>query len=146
MGKVMENVSRRGFLGHAFSAGALIVAAPLVPSLKAGPAKVSADTKIWQPSVYLGIEPDGLVKIVAHRSEMGTGCKTGLPMIVADELEADWNKVTIIQAPGDEKYGSQNTDGSCSVRDFYDTLRMAGASARNMLEHATSEKWGVPEE
>lgn len=144
MSEVMENVSRRGFLGQVFSAGALIVAAPLVPNLKAGPAKVSADTRIWQPSVYLGIEPDGLVKIVAHRSEMGTGCRTGLPMIVADELEADWNRVKVIQAPGDARYGSQDTDGSCSVRNFYDAMRAAGASARTMLEQAASSKWGVP--
>ena len=143
MSAVMEHVSRRGFLGKIFSAGALVVAAPLVPDLKAGPAKVSADTKIWQPSVYLGIEPDGLVKIVAHRSEMGTGCRTGLPMIVADELEADWNRVKVIQAPGDAKYGSQDTDGSCSVRNFYDAMRAAGASARTMLEQAASAKWGV---
>jgi isoquinoline 1-oxidoreductase beta subunit len=130
------NVSRRGFLGQVFSAGALVIAAPLVPKLKGA--------QTWQPSVYLGIEPDGTVKIVAHRSEMGTGCRTGLPMIVADELEADWARVQVIQALGDAKYGSQNTDGSCSVRDFYDALRMAGATARTMLENAASAKWGVP--
>jgi isoquinoline 1-oxidoreductase beta subunit len=133
------NVSRRGFLGQIFSAGALVISAPLVPKLKGA--------LTWQPSVYLGIEPDGTVKIVAHRSEMGTGCRTGLPMIVADELEADWARVQVIQAPGDAKYGSQDTDGSCSVRDFYDTLRTAGATARNMLENAAATKWGVsPEE
>jgi isoquinoline 1-oxidoreductase beta subunit len=131
-------VSRRGFLGRIFSAGALVVAAPLAPKLKA------AGT--WQPSVYLGIEPDGTVKIVAHRSEMGTGCRTGLPMIVADELEADWARVQVVQAPGDAKYGSQDTDGSCSVRDFYDALRATGASARTMLENAAAAKWGVPAE
>ncbi len=140
-------VSRRGFLGRMFSAGALVIAAPVLsPALRAQQASRTGAHNIWQPNVYLGIEPDGTVKIVAHRSEMGTGCKTGLPMIVADELEADWTKVVILQAVGDVKYGSQNTDGSCSVRDFYDTLRLAGASARNMLEHAASEKWGVPEE
>ena len=133
----MKKVSRRGFLGQIFSAGALIVAAPAVPKLRA------AGT--WQPGVYLGIEPDGTVKIVAHRSEMGTGCRTGLPMIVADELEADWARVQVVQAPGDAKYGSQDTDGSCSVRDFYDKLRAAGASARTMLENAAAAKWGVPE-
>jgi isoquinoline 1-oxidoreductase beta subunit len=132
------NVSRRGFLGQIFSAGALVIAAPLAPKLK------GAET--WQPSVYLGIEPDGTVKIVAHRSEMGTGCRTGLPMIVADELEADWARVQVIQALGDAKYGSQDTDGSCSVRDFYDTLRTAGATARTMLENAAATKWGVPAE
>jgi len=135
---VVNSVSRRGFLGQIFSAGALVVAAPLVPKLKA------AGT--WQPSVYLGIEPDGTVKIVAHRSEMGTGCRTGLPMIVADELEADWARVQVVQAPGDAKYGDQNTDGSCSVRNFYDALRAAGASARTMLENAAAAKWGVPAE
>ena len=66
----------------------------------------------WQPSVYLGLEPDGRVIIVAHRSEMGTGIRTALPMIVADELEADWKRVKIEQAIGDKKYGNQNTDGS----------------------------------
>jgi len=133
----ITNVSRRRFLGQIFSAGALVIAAPLVPKLKA------AGT--WQAGVYLGIEPDGAVKIVAHRSEMGTGCRTGLPMIVADELEADWARVHVIQALGDPKYGSQDTDGSCSVRDFYDKLRAAGASARTMLENAAASKWGVPE-
>lgn len=141
-------VSRRGFLEKVFSAGALVVAAPIFT--ESGAAQQAANTTgaggIWQPSVYLGIEPSGIVKIVAHRSEMGTGCRTGLPVIVADELEADWTRVQVIQAPGDLKYGSQNTDGSCSVRDFYDALRAAGASARNMLEHAAAGMWGVPEE
>src|SRR5438270_1116675 len=136
--------SRRAFLEKIFSAGALVLAAPLLPAQEA--ANSTGSNGLWQPSVYLGIEPSGAVKIVAHRSEMGTGCRTGLPMIVADELEADWNRVQIVQAPGDLKYGSQNTDGSCSVRDFYDALRAAGASARNMLEHAAAGKWGVPEE
>jgi isoquinoline 1-oxidoreductase beta subunit len=140
--------SRRAFLESIFSAGALVVAAPLLPeSAHAQQAANSTGSGgLWQPSVYLGIEPNGDVKIVAHRTEMGTGCRTGLPMIVADELEANWSRVQIVQAPGDLKYGSQNTDGSCSVRDFYDAMRSAGASARNMLEHAAAGKWGVPEE
>ncbi|HTQ56101.1 MAG TPA: molybdopterin cofactor-binding domain-containing protein [Bryobacteraceae bacterium] len=137
MTPAIRNVSRRGFLGQMFSAGALVLAAPLAPRAKGDQA--------WQPSVYLGIEPDGAIKIVAHRSEMGTGCRTGLPMIVADELEADWSRVKVIQAPGDPKYGDQNTDGSCSVRNFYDTLRKAGASARTMLENAAAARWSVAE-
>ena len=135
--EVMQ-VSRRGFLGQVFEAGALVLGAPLLSVAQSG------DAKRWQPSVYLGIETDGSVKIVAHRSEMGTGARTCLPMIVADELEADWNRVTIVQALGDVKYGSQNTDGSCSVRDFYDAMRAAGAGARTMLEQAAAGKWGVP--
>jgi len=139
----IADVSRRGFLAQIFSAGAFVVAAPILKGQGAGS---SGDATIWQPSVYLGIEPSGAVILVAHRSEMGTGCRTGLPMIVADELEADWSRVSVVQAVGDVKYGSQNTDGSCSVRDFYDTLRNAGAAARTVLEHAAAGKWGVPQE
>ena len=96
--------------------------------------------------MYLGIEPTAVVMIVAHRSEMGTGIRTCLPMVVADELDADWARVTIVQALGDVKYGSQNTDGSCSIRDFYEAMREAGATARTMLERAAAGKWGVPVE
>lgn len=99
----------------------------------------------FSPNVYLTIQPDGTVIIVAHRQEMGTGIRTGLPMIIADELEADWTKVKLVQAVGDEKtYGNQNTDGSFSVRMFFEPMRKAGASARMMLEQAAATKWGVP--
>jgi isoquinoline 1-oxidoreductase beta subunit len=77
---------------------------------------------------------------------MGTGIRTGLPMIVADELDADWARVKVEQAIGDAKYGSQNTDGSCSIRDFADAMRDAGATARMMLERAAAAKWSVPAE
>jgi isoquinoline 1-oxidoreductase beta subunit len=138
--------SRRAFLGHIFSATAFVVSAPLAgPIASAQQAATAGDATRWDPSVYLGIEANGDVKIIAHRSEMGTGCRTCLPMIVADELEADWSRVTIVQALGDVKYGSQNTDGSCSVRDFYDAMRSAGAAARTTLEHAAAGQWGVPE-
>ena len=132
-------VSRRNFMGGVFSAGALVLGAGVLPlqSLAAPTADAS-----WQPSVYLGLEPDGRVIIVAHRSEMGTGIRTALPMIVAEELDADWARVKIEQAIGDKKYGSQDTDGSESIRDFYDAMREAGASARMMLESAASSKWG----
>ena len=89
----------------------------------------------------------GKVVIVAHRSEMGTGIRTALPMVVADELDADWRLVTVKQAMGNAKYGSQDTDGSRSIRDFYEIMRQAGATARLMLERAAAAKWGVaPEE
>jgi isoquinoline 1-oxidoreductase beta subunit len=146
---LVTNVSRRHFLGDIFSAGAFVVAARLAPLEATRGQELGAGASpggTWQPSVYLGIEPSGAVKIIAHRSEMGTGARTCLPMIVADELEADWSRVTIVQALGDVKYGSQNTDGSCSVRDFYQALRSAGASARMTLEQAAAGKWGVPPE
>lgn len=96
------------------------------------------------PNVYLTINSDGEVIIIAHRSEMGTGIRTTLPMIVADELGVDWSKVRIVQAEGDEKkYGSQNTDGSFSVRMFYQPMREAGATARYMLMQAAAKQWKV---
>jgi isoquinoline 1-oxidoreductase beta subunit len=87
---------------------------------------------------------DGTVYIVAHRSEMGTVIRTSLPLIVADELEADWKKVKIEQAIGDPRYGDQNTDGSHSVRSFFDGMRQAGATARVMLVRAAAQEWDVP--
>src|SRR6185369_9667076 len=148
-GEVMSGVrlvSRRGFLKTTFSAGALILCVRFVPgqALEAMAADTLAADQEWHPGVYLGIEPDGTVIIVAHRSEMGTGIRTALPMVAADELEADWSRVRIEQAIGDARYGDQNTDGSKSIRDFYLPLRRAGATARLMLERAAAAAWGVP--
>ena len=82
--------------------------------------------------------------IVASRSEMGTGINTDLPLVLADELEADWNQVKVVQAQGDPKYGDQNTDGSRSTWQFFGPMRMAGATARQMLETAAAQTWNVP--
>ena len=74
---------------------------------------------------------------------MGTGIRTALPIVAADELDADWTRVKIEQALGDAKYGDQNTDGSHSIRSFFDTLRECGAAARWMLIQAAAEQWNV---
>src|SRR5690242_10227714 len=105
-------VTRRGFLGTMVSAGALVLCARVLPARAVEATTQTADGTTWYPSVYVGIEPDGTVIIVAHRSEMGTGIRTALPMVAADELDADWQQVKIEQALGDPKYGDQNTDGS----------------------------------
>jgi isoquinoline 1-oxidoreductase beta subunit len=141
------NVSRRHFLGGVFSAGALVVVSRIVPgTLLAQTAafRSKADAAALHPSVYLGIDPDGTVHIVTHRSEMGTGIRTSLPMVAADELDADWARVRIDQGIGDAKFGDQNTDGSKSIRDFFDAFRQAGASARVMLVQAAAAAWQVP--
>jgi isoquinoline 1-oxidoreductase subunit beta len=139
--------SRRGFLMEMFSAGALILGGQFVigedKAYGATPVASDATKAAFSPNIFLGIEPDGTVIIVAHRSEMGTGSRTSLPMVVADELEADWKRVRIQQAIGDKRYGDQNTDGSCSIRDFYKGMRQVGAGARLMLERAAASKWGV---
>jgi isoquinoline 1-oxidoreductase beta subunit len=144
---VTVNVSRRHFLGGMFSVGAFVVAARFVPeSLLAQTAsfRTEAEAAALHPSVYLGIDPDGTVHIVTHRSEMGTGIRTSLPMVAADELDADWARVKIEQGIGDVRYGDQNTDGSKSIRDFFDAFRQAGASARVMLIQAAAAQWQVP--
>ena len=143
---VIENVSRRDFFGAVFSAGAFVlVARALSDSAWAqDAASIRAESATLHPSVYLGIEPDGTVFIVTHRSEMGTGIRTSLPMVAADELDADWSRVRIEQGLGDPKYGDQNTDGSRSIRDYYAAFRQAGASARRMLVGAAAAQWSVP--
>ena len=144
----IDNVSRRHFLGGLFSTGAFVLVARIAPDSvwAQEPAfKTRADGAVLHPSVYLGIEPDGTVFIVTHRSEMGTGIRTSLPLVAADELDADWNRVRIEQGIGDTRYGDQNTDGSRSIRDFYEAFRQAGASARTMLVSAAAAQWGVPD-
>jgi isoquinoline 1-oxidoreductase beta subunit len=145
----IENVSRRGFLKGVLGAGALVLGVQILPErLWAATANGGTDPMAkaaLQPNVYLAIDTDGTVYIVCHRSEMGSGNRTGLPRIVADELDADWNRVKVVQATGDAKYGDQDTDGSHSVTSFFDTLREAGASARLMLVRAASQTWSVPE-
>src|SRR5258705_12530455 len=148
----VENVSRRGFLKGVVGAGAFVIGVGLMPvGLLAGgdvggvdPATSMGKAPL-HPSVYVAIDTDGTAYIVAHRSEMGNGVRTALPRIVADELDADWARVKVVQATGDEKYGDQDTDGSHSVRSFFDTLRQTGASARLMLVRAAAQKWGLPE-
>src|SRR6267142_1719920 len=141
--------SRRGFLKGMLGAGAFVLSVRLMPEELFGTAAnaTASDgmTKAaLQPNVYLAIDTDGTTYIIAHRSEMGSGSRTALPRIVADELDADWARVKLVQATGDEKYGDQDTDGSHSVRSFFDTLRESGATARLMLVRAAAAQWGVP--
>src|SRR5690349_8314678 len=144
--------SRRGFLKGMLGAGAFVLsvrwmpeevlAASTTPNASAADAMSKA---ALQPSVYLAIDTDGTAYVVAHRSEMGNGVRTSLPRIVADELDADWSRVKVVQATGDEKYGDQDTDGSHSVVSFFVPLREAGATARLMLIRAAAQRWYVPE-
>src|SRR5882757_419831 len=143
----IENVSRRRFLrGSIVAAGALVLGVRYYPAPAADdelPHDTNADRATLHPCVYLGIDPDGTVWIIASRSEMGTTSRTTLPLVVADELDADWKRVRIQQAIGDKRYGDQNTDGSHSIRSFYDAMRVAGATARFMLIQAAAQQWGV---
>ncbi len=140
---------RRGFLKGMLGAGAFVLSVRLMhEELFGAAADATASDGMTkaalQPNVYLAIDTDGNTYIIAHRSEMGSGSRTALPRIVADELDADWARVKLVQATGDEKYGDQDTDGSHSVRSFFDTLRESGATARLMLVRAAAAQWGVP--
>ena len=147
---MIANVSRRKFLQGASALGGLVLAVGLPASLRAAdPPKYGADGMphgwVDSPLVFVAIGEDGIVSIVCHRSEMGQGVRTGMPMIVADELEADWARVRVVQAPGDEaRYGNQDTDGSRSTRHFFMPMRRCGAAARQMLEAAAAARWKVP--
>src|ERR1700704_6474063 len=145
----IENVGRRGFLKGMLGAGAFVLSVRWMPEEMFGsPPNAGApdamDNAPLRPNVYVAIDTDGTAYIVAHRSEMGSGSRTALPRIVADELDADWARVKLVQATGDEKYGDQDTDGSHSVRSFFDVLRESGATARLMLVRAAAAQWGVP--
>jgi isoquinoline 1-oxidoreductase beta subunit len=147
----LENVSRRGVLKGILSTTGLVLAVSVAPPR---PAR-AADAPKWgaagmphgtvnDPKVFVSIAPDGTVTIVCHRSEMGTGVRTGMPLIVADELEADWARVKVAQATGDEvRYGNQDTDGSRSTRHGFVPMRQVGAAARMMLEEAAAKRWNV---
>ena len=134
---------------HRRSAGSCSRSASRRPLRAADPPKYGADGMpngwVDDPLVFVAIGEDGTVSIVCHRSEMGQGVRTGMPMIVADELEADWKRVRVVQATGDEKrFGNQDTDGSRSTRHFFEPMRRCGAAARTMLEAAAAARWKVP--
>ncbi|MBD9384922.1 xanthine dehydrogenase family protein molybdopterin-binding subunit [Achromobacter sp. ACM02] len=146
-------LSRRGFLQGALGALTLTVTARGLitaawaaesPAQKYGADSMPGGT-VNDPLVFVSITADGTVTIVAHRAEMGTGVRTSLPMVVADEMEARWDRVKVMQAQADEaRYGNQNVDGSRSVRHFLMPMRRVGAAARQMLEAAAAARWSVP--
>ncbi len=144
--RLIANVSRRSFLKSlGIGTGALVIGAQ-IPTASAIPMKWAdkpvADG-VFSPSVYLKISRENTVTVVCHRSEMGQGIRTSIPMIIADELGVNWNDITVEQALADKKYGSQNTDGSRSIRRFYTPLKEAAASARMMLAQAAANRWKV---
>ena len=147
------NLTRRGFVA---GTGLFVVAVTLAgcsntePAIdadnmdvpKAGPSPLTdVDGGDATPALWIAIEKDGTVKITCHRSEMGQQVWTAMAQIIADELEADWPNVEIVQAEGHERYGDQNTDGSRSVRYNFHRLRLAGAAMRQMLVAAAALYW-----
>src|SRR5689334_21281818 len=129
-------INRRDFLKGLAAGGLLLALSPL--GCKSEPTSQTGDgvdaqltgTSPDDPHTWVAISPDGTVHVVVARSEMGQGVRTTMALAIADELEADRERVKIVQAVGDEKrYGSQNTDGSTSIRDCLADARHAGAAA-----------------
>jgi isoquinoline 1-oxidoreductase beta subunit len=133
----MSPLSRREFVVAGVAAGAGLVIGFYLPGK-------GQQQESFSPNAYLRITPDNKVTIVVARSEMGQGVRTALPMILAEELEADWKQIEIEQAGASTLFGDQTTGGSASVRTTWDPMRKAGAQAREMLISAAASTWGVP--
>ncbi len=143
----MSGTMRRREFVEGLLAGGLVFAVGSTGCrrLRGAPPPRALPDGVVEPAVYVRIDDTGAVTVLCHRSEMGQGIRTSLAMAVADELEADWARVKVEQAPGDERtYGDQNTDGSRSIRQFLLPLREAGATARALLEAAAAKQWNVP--
>src|SRR6266851_4543739 len=133
----MSPLSRREFVAAGVAAGAGLVVGFYLPH------GGRANKEAFSPNAYLRITADNKITIVVARSEMGQGVRTALPMILAEELEADWKQIEIEQAGASTLYGDQTTGGSASVRTTWDPMRKAGAAAREMLITAAALTWGV---
>jgi isoquinoline 1-oxidoreductase beta subunit len=142
-GQTSAQLTRRAFLKAATAGGAALIIGIRLPGLDE--AQAAGEATAFTPGVFLRIEVDGAVTVIVPRSELGQGARTALPMIVAEELEADWRRVRVEPALAHlERYGSMTTGGSTSVREFYAPLRQAGAAAREMLCEAAARTWKVP--
>ncbi len=140
-----SNLTRRNFLKTSAAAGAgLLLPFHLSGKLLAHNVSGASGSNSFLPNAWLELSPGGDVKIWCGKSEMGQGVFTALPMIVAEELSCDWRRVLVEQADLDTRFGNQLTGGSGSVRTSYDTLRKAGAAAREMLLAAAAAQWNVP--
>ena len=146
----MKTLSRRQFLKMTAGTGlSIAVAASPVGYRLLSATELEKEGAVVQLSAWLRIAPDNAVTIIVNKSEMGQGVYTSLPMIVADELDADWKNVRMEAAPAadvykDPAWGTQATGGSTTIRHMSEPLRKAGAAAREMLMTAASQEWGVP--
>ncbi len=142
------SLGRRTFLKlAAMGGGGLVLGYYIRPAGMAEIAKPDAEKVdgVFIPNAFIRVAPDGGVTVYSARPEVGQGIKTSLPMVVAEELGADWKRVTVVTAPLDAAFGPQFAGGSLSTPMSYDAMRRIGATARTMLVRAAAESWGVPE-
>ena len=140
--KNQSNQTRRDFIKVcSFSTAGLFLVA-YIPS-GCAESESDYDPTILSPNAFIKIDSNGIVTVFVHRSEMGQGVQTSLPMIVAEELEVNWRDIRVEQADADEKYGNQSTSGSNSIRISFEPFRIAGATAKYMLITAAAAKWKI---
>ena len=143
-------VRRRDFLKTSAAIGGGLCFAAYVPELAARPLKDSpANDASFAPNAFVRIAPDDSVTIIANHSEMGQGIYTSLPMLLNEELEADWSRIKVEAAPVDAAYnhtvfGLQMTGGSTTTPSEWERFRKMGAMARLMLVDAAAQNWASP--
>ena len=138
-----SSVSRRDFIKTASAAGTGLVIGFYLPSRNPLEAAEAGLGKPFVPNAWITIQPDNQITIIAGKSEMGQGVWTSLPMIIAEEMDADWSKVKIEQGVATRETTGSFTGGSTSVRNSWTKLRKAGATAREMLLTAAAREWKV---
>ncbi|MDV7187191.1 molybdopterin cofactor-binding domain-containing protein [Lutibacter sp. TH_r2] len=140
----IKNISRRSFVKSlGLASGGLVLACNT--SIFSNEEKTPENLVAFNPNLFVQLNSDGSLVLIASRSEMGNGVRTSLPSVIADEMEADWERVSVKQAEGDKKYGDQNTDGSRSIRYLFKPMQTMGAMAKAMLISAAAQKWEVAE-
>ena len=140
LNRKMSATTRREFLkASGLGAGGLIIGVSLPASLLA-----SADNSSFEPNAFVYIAENGATTIHCGRCEMGQGISTALPAAVADELEADWAQVTVLQGDANKKFGPQATGGSNSINQMLEPMRKAGAAGREVLVAAAAQSWSLP--
>src|SRR5688572_29141588 len=147
MSKQNNPVSRRSFIrSTALAGGGLMISFTWLSAFKTPPNGADPDAPEWvEMNGYIKITPDNVIKILNPNPEFGQNVMTSLPMMIAEELDADWKAVVVEMGTHDNvKLGPQFTGGSNSVRMYWKPLRDAGAAARNILMQAAAENWKVP--
>ncbi len=142
-----STIDRREFLTRTGLTLAIVATPSSLKVFALGPADTAAD--VFSPGPWLQITPDNQVTVLLCKSEMGQGIHTAIPMIVADELEAEWGQVRTEMAPVEAEYADpvlnqHGTFGSVSMRNLYQPLRQLGAAGREILVEAAAQKWNVP--
>src|SRR5689334_21096168 len=125
-----DGTSRRSFITVSLAATGGLLVAMRSESLAAQMQTAKPTGPVGFPTDYIQIDPDDRVLIWSAQPEMGEGTKTSLPMLIAEELDADWTKIRIDDAPLDREYGGQGVGGSDAIRSDWDNLRRVGATAR----------------